>query len=134
MPNHDPKSWMWDEAIELLERAERMQKQFFRLAQGGGKRPIWQPPVDIFETARHLWMMIALPGMVEGEVQVGMESGTLRVSGERTLPPELKAATIHRLEIPYGRYERIIALPPGHYELDHRDMVNGVLVLSLRKL
>ena len=134
MSIHDPKSWMWDEALELLERAERMQRQFFRLAQSTGQRPIWEPPADIFETSRHLWMMIALPGMVAAQVQVEIEAGVLRVSGERTLPPELRAATIHRLEIPYGRYERRIELPPGHYEFDHRDLVNGVLILSLRKV
>ncbi|MDA8364089.1 MAG: Hsp20/alpha crystallin family protein [Gammaproteobacteria bacterium] len=134
MSIHDPKSWMWDEALELLERAERMQRQFFRLAQGTGQRPIWEPPADIFETPRHLWMMIALPGMVATQVQVGIDGGVLRISGERTLPPELRSATIHRLEIPYGRYERRIELPPGHYEFDHREMANGVLVLSLRKL
>ncbi len=134
MSIHDPKTWMWDEALELLERAERMQRQFFRLGQGTGQRPIWEPPVDIFETPRHLWILIALPGMVSAQVHVGMEAGVLWVSGERTFPPELRAAAIRRLEIPYGRYERRIDLPPGHYEFDHRELVNGVLILSLRKL
>ncbi len=81
MSTHDPKSWMWEEALELLERAERMQRQFFRLAQGTGQRPIWEPPADIFETPHHLWMMIALPGMVAAQVQVGIEAGVLRISG-----------------------------------------------------
>ncbi len=134
MSIHDPKSWMWEEALGLLERAERMQRQFFRLAHGTGQRPIWEPPADIFETSHHLWMMIALPGIVSAQVQVSIEAGVLRISGERTLPRELRTATIRRLEIPYGRYERSIELPPGHYDFDRRELVNGVLILSLRKV
>lgn len=130
----DPNSWMWGEALELLERAERMQRRFFRLSGGTERKAIWEPPLDIFETLHHLWMMIALPGMTSTQVQVNMDSGILVVSGERSLPSELRSATIRRLEIPYGRYERRIELPPGRYEFDHREFVNGVLVLSLRKL
>jgi len=130
----DPKSWMWGEALELLERAERMQRQFFRLTAGTGQRPTWEPPVDVFETPHHLWMMIALPGMISAQIHVAMESGIVVVSGERSLPPELRSATICRLEIPYGRYERRIELPPGRYESDHQELGNGVLMLRLRKL
>ncbi|MHB8453608.1 MAG: Hsp20/alpha crystallin family protein [Acidiferrobacterales bacterium] len=134
MSIRDSHSWMWGEALKLIERAERMQRQFFRLAANKGQRPIWEPPVDIFETPHHLWIMIALPGMVSAQVHVGMEAGNLIVSGERSLPSELRAATIRRLEIPYGRYERRVELPPGHYEFDYRELANGVLVMSLRKL
>ena len=134
MSRLDPNSWMWSQALDLLERAERMQRRFFRLAGGNEHRPIWEPPLDIFETSHHLWMMFALPGMTSPQVQVNMEAGILVVSGERSLPAELRSATIRRLEIPYGRYERRVELPPGRYEFDHRELVNGVLVLSLRKL
>ena len=41
---------------------------------------------------------------------------------------------IHRLEIPYGRFERQIELPAGRYEIDGRELANGFLVLRLRRL
>ena len=43
-------------------------------------------------------------------------------------------AAIHRLEIPYGRFERRIALPAGRFEVARSDLVDGCLTLSLRKL
>jgi HSP20 family molecular chaperone IbpA len=33
------------------------------------------------------------------------------------------------MEIPYGRFERRIALPTGRYELTERSYTNGCLVL-----
>jgi hypothetical protein len=48
------------------------------------------------------------------------------------LPAE--PAVIRRLELPYGRFERRVALPGGRYELEGRQLVNGCLQLALRKL
>jgi HSP20 family protein len=41
---------------------------------------------------------------------------------------------IRRLEIPYGRFERRIDLPPGRFEIGRRDLTDGCLTLTLRKL
>ena len=56
-----------------------------------------------------------------------------RISGVRVVPAELRTATIHRLELPQGRFERRIALPAGRYESVRRAAVNGCLVISLTK-
>jgi HSP20 family protein len=47
------------------------------------------------------------------------------------LPLRRNATALHRLEIPYGRFERRIALPGGRYELLERSYTNGCLVLRL---
>jgi HSP20 family protein len=62
-----------------------------------------------------------------------IEDGALVVSGRRVLPPELRNAVIHRLELPQGRFERRIALPAGRYAV-RRFAGNGCLVFSLDKL
>jgi len=41
---------------------------------------------------------------------------------------------VHRLEIPHGRFERRVALPPGSYEVERKELVNGCLLLGLKKL
>jgi HSP20 family molecular chaperone IbpA len=38
------------------------------------------------------------------------------------------------MELPYGRFERRVALPPGRFELSGRDLVDGCLTVTLRKL
>ena len=57
-----------------------------------------------------------------------------RAIAERGLPPELRDAVIHRLEIPLGRFERRVPLPPGRYEAARRYAVHGCLLVTLRKL
>src|SRR5438874_6800232 len=110
MPNHEPSPLMWAEACELLDRANRLQRQFFRPRSGAA----WEPPVDVYETADALWVVVALPGVGANQVEIAIADGAVMVTGERRLPVEARAV-IHRLEIPHGRFERRIALPTGHY-------------------
>ncbi|MDB5372380.1 MAG: hypothetical protein JWP04_1022, partial [Belnapia sp.] len=50
------------------------------------------------------------------------------------LPPELRFAAIHRLELPQGRFERQLPLPPGRYSTGIRQsLVNGCLLVRLEK-
>jgi len=49
------------------------------------------------------------------------------------LPPELRTATIHRLELPQGRFERRVRLPTGRYRDVRRSAADGCLVVTLRK-
>lgn len=130
----DPFSDMWDEACGLLDRVERLQRQFFRRAQSPRGHPAWQPPIDIFETPNALSVLVAMPGVAPQQVQVVLDTGALVVRGERTLPGFAGHGHIRRLEIPHGWFERRIDLPPGHYELYREELQHGCLVLLLRKL
>jgi HSP20 family molecular chaperone IbpA len=125
---------MWAEACELLERAERLHRQFFVPQRSKGRQPAWQPPVDLLETESELWICVALPGVAKEQLEVLVEAGVLIVSGVRPLPGAAKGARIHRLEIPYGRFERRIELPPGRFDVVQRDLIDGCLTLGLRKL
>lgn len=134
MSLRDPKTWMWAEALELLERAERLHRQFFRLALSPARAPSWEPPVDLFETEDKLWILVALPGVPPAQVQMSVDTGTLVISGERPIPVQCRDALIHRLEIPHGRFERRIELPPGHYRFAQQELVHGCLLIGLDKL
>ena len=37
MARRNPSPWMWADAVDLLEQAERLQRQFFRLAGGAAR-------------------------------------------------------------------------------------------------
>jgi HSP20 family molecular chaperone IbpA len=133
----DMSQWMWAEALQLLDRAERAQRDVFRPGGAGRRRgACWEPPVDVFETADAIWIQVALPGVAPEQLEVGIEGGgTLVVAGERALPmPRGEEGVIRRLEMPYGAFERRVALPPGRYEVARRDLANGCLTLTLRKL
>jgi HSP20 family molecular chaperone IbpA len=125
---------MWAEACALLEKAEQMRRQFFEPAREGTLRVRWEPPVDIFETDRQLVIIAALPGVAPEAVQVEMDSGVLTISGTRSLPTRGLNANIVRLEIPYGGFERRIALQTNRLKLASRELSNGCLLLSFSKL
>jgi HSP20 family molecular chaperone IbpA len=130
----DPRSWMWEEACATLERAERLHRQFFQPAPLPALAANWEPPVDILETEREIWIFAALPGVETKDLEVSVEPGVLVVAGARRLPATLRGARIHRLEIPHGRFERRIRLPAGPLELGRSELTSGCLVLSLTKL
>ncbi len=115
----------------MLRDADRLHRQFFTLARGHGG-PCWEPPIDIVEDARALVVRVALPGVAAEDIEVSTDGARLSVIGGRRLPAD-RGMTIHRLEIPYGRFERAIDLPPGRYEIVARELVDGCLVLALHR-
>ena len=125
--------WMWSEACEMLARAERMHREVFRPARTAARVPVWEPPVDVLETDRAALVFIALPGVDPDRVEAVIEDDCLLVAGIRVLPAELQTATIHRLELPQGRFERRVRLPAGRYVNVRRSMTNGCLLITLEK-
>ncbi len=129
----DPANWMLSEAIDALARAERMHRQLFQLQRQQARAPAWEPPLDMIETDHEVLILIALPGVEPDQVEAIVRDGMLAVAGRRVLPPELRTARIHRLELPQGQFERHIPLPPGRYRAVRRFAQNGCLVFSLEK-
>ena len=130
MSAKDPINWMLSEAIGSLARAERLHQQFFGLQSAAN--PSWQPPIDVLETDEEILIFVALPGVDADQVEAVIDGRVLVISGGRTLPEELRNAHIHRLELPQGRFERRIGLPPGRYAISHY-AENGCIVFRLAK-
>ena len=127
----DPKNQMWAEACALLKQAEQLHRQFFEPSRAGSKTR-WEPPIDVFETERQLWIIAALPGVPPEAVRVEIEGEMLIIAGSRPLPGKDRNANIVRLEIPYGCFERRVTLSP-HLRLSARELVHGCLVLTFAK-
>src|SRR5215469_4916149 len=128
------RDWMWSEACEMLARAERMHRELFRPSRTQARLPAWEPPVDILETDDEVLVLIALPGVDVDAAQVAIEDGDLVIAGTRVLPPELRTATIHRLELPQGQFFRRLRLPGGRYSGVRRATAAGCLVVTLQKV
>ena len=130
MARRNTGPWMWGETVDLLEQAERLQRQFFRLASGGA-RASWEPPVDVFADGDEILVEVALPGVPADRIELICAPGELIVRGERRLPRRLASAAIQRLEIPHGRFERRLPLPAGLWQLAGQEFANGCLQLQL---
>lgn len=125
---------MWSEACEMLDRAEKLHRQFFRIAPSPSAATTWEPPVDVIETRTEVAFIVALPGVDPGNIEVAIEGDVLRVSGSRPVPAAYRTAAIHRLEIPHGRFERKIGLMWNRLKLTRRELANGCLLLVFEKL
>ncbi len=134
MTFRDPSKPMWVHALKMLEQADRLQRQFFQLRQSSQSGPMWEPPVDIFETKSELFIWIALPGVDPANVSVIVDNDTLAIVGERPLCAEKTNAIIRRMEIPHGRFERRINLKGGQFEICENTLANGCLKLVLKKI
>jgi HSP20 family protein len=123
---------MWSEALSMLDRADRLQRHFFHHAAAS-----WEPPVDITESAEHLQVQVALPGVAADSIRITLDPAGLTISAARPFPCGGDTQHIHRIEIPYGRFERQIGLPLGDpyapLELVEKKLGDGVLTLVFKK-
>jgi len=134
MSTGDPRNWMWSEALQMLARAERLQREVFSPPGPSRRAAIsWEPPVDVLETNDAVLVLVALPGVNAQQVQLVIHNGVLLIAGERVLPPELRTAVIHRIELPQGRFERQVRLPAGVYEQPTSAVSDGCLIVRLPK-
>ena len=133
MSSRNTTDWMWAQACALIDEAEQMHRQFFRLGVSERTQAVWEPPVDVFEDGSEVVVVVALPGVPAEAAEVTIESGAMVVRAEARFPFAGPHYVVRRLEIPYGYFERRIPLPVTGLEAGTRESSNGCLVLRLRK-
>lgn len=121
----------WTEALELLQGNERLTHRFVSL-ETRWPVPCWEPAVDLYEDGDELRLVVALPGVSSRQMEVLLDETSLLVRGERPRPSASPGTAIRRLEIPYGRFERRVPLPPGRFRVEQQFLEDGCLVLVLR--
>lgn len=89
------------------------------------------PPVDVVEDADGITLTADLPGVTRESLRVEVESDTLTIEGEITLPAS-ENLVFHHLEVDLPRYRRVFTLSR---ELDIGQVVAefrlGVLTLHI---
>ncbi|KAA9004984.1 Hsp20/alpha crystallin family protein [Histidinibacterium aquaticum] len=132
MKRRDAANDMFLRALAAMEEAERMVRQAYPLSPGR-HGAVWEPPIDIAEADGVLYVWAVLPGVDPDMVEVRIEHAELVLAGQRRLPPEFRRARIHRMELPRGRLERRIPLPPGNYRIRSTTR-DGCLMLRLEPI
>jgi HSP20 family molecular chaperone IbpA len=122
---------MWAETVDMLDQAERLHRQFCRLSANDKSQPQWEPPVDVYTTADQVLIEVALPGVPLERMDLVLAADELVIRGEREMPRAPAGSKLQRLEIPYGRFERRLALGPGTWDLADRRLADGCLQLLL---
>lgn len=116
----------------MLERAERLHRHFFTHAEAA-----WEPPVDIVESPEGLAVQVALPGVAADSIAIAVEPDGITLSALRPFPCRDATSHVHRIEIPYGRFQRRIGLPLADpcapLEPAEKSLKDGVLTLTFRR-
>ncbi len=92
-----------------------------------------KPPTDIRESSKAFTVEMELPGLSLEEILVEVRENTLLIRGHRHALAEIRSGeAVHRLERPYGPFERILTLPDTvDPEGIHATLSNGLLTVSL---
>jgi HSP20 family protein len=109
----------WQQAIERyvahFHRAGKRPTILF--TQNAQPQPVWSPALDMYETGDSIIVLFDLAGIDAEKTEVHAEPQALTIRGlrrERHSPQQPdEQRTYHALEIPYGRFERTVQLPPG---------------------
>jgi HSP20 family protein len=128
-------------ATDLLQQAERIHRNFWQIAASAsfrlspGRRPSWEPPVNIVETDESLWVILAIPGVAEDRIEARMEGGELVIAGDRPLPECCHDGELKIWEIPLGHFERRLRVAAGGQtpSVGKTSLKNGLLIIELRK-
>jgi HSP20 family protein len=123
--------WMWLQALELSDQAERLQRRFLRYLGPGSDAVNWEPPVDIQETDDGLILVFALPGVAREDIEVRLERSALTVTALRPLKLAQSDAVIRRVELPHGRFVRQIELSGPPVKVASTQWLNGCLEVRL---
>jgi HSP20 family protein len=96
--------------------------------------PYMEPPVDVYETATHVVVVMEIAGIPEEEIEIEVEGPSMLIRGERKSLPGPADRAYQQLEIANGMFQREIRLPaevnPEKLEAVYKD---GILQISLPK-
>ncbi|MCL5105287.1 MAG: Hsp20/alpha crystallin family protein, partial [Armatimonadetes bacterium] len=108
----------YDEMLEELEREMRRVSddvllQMFRISSTSGD--VWSPRVDVYETADAVVLKVCAAGLdpSQMELTISADNRFVTLRGMRVEQDEDKPCRIryHQLEVYYGPFERVVALP-----------------------
>lgn len=98
------------------------------------KEGVWQPAVDIYETAESIVIKAELPDVEQQDIDVRIEDNTLTIKGERKHESEVKKENYHRIERYFGSFQRSFKLPATvNQEQVSANCEKGVLTVTLPK-
>ncbi len=103
-------------------------------SQGRRRIPAMPAPMDVLEVPEGLLVLIDLPGVSEGDLEIVAAREAIRIRAARRLPLPPAARPVRR-ERPAGVVERMIAIPPGFSgtQLEAR-LEAGVLAVMVPRL
>ncbi len=95
---------------------------------------LWAPPTDVYETPDEYVVKMAISGIRSDDISVEFSDGILTISGKRIDNSNHEKTRFYQVEIRYGYFERMIALPKTVDENNIRAAYkDGFLLVTIPK-
>lgn len=132
----------WEEPKVMVKKMSEEMDQLFerfigrpmasRFGQAGSTGK-WMPPIEVAQRGDELVICADLPGVRIEDVQIEIDHDKLSIEGERReLTRQAQVAGYRRSERAYGRFHRMIPLPPGaDADAAKASMRDGVLEITM---
>ncbi|MEM7729743.1 MAG: Hsp20/alpha crystallin family protein [Pseudomonadota bacterium] len=121
---------MQRETSDMFNRAQSLIDQD-QAEQSGS---FFSPAIDHHETDGELRLSLELPGVKRDDVDVSIENGQIRISGEKKSRYQQEEDGRSSTETRYGRFQRVLPLPEGvNEDAIEATFEDGVLELTLPK-
>lgn len=99
-----------------------------------GGQGFFQPPVDVWETAKEWLILVDLPGVGQEDFHVELIEDRLVIRGHRKTAPVLDGTAAAPLERPDGTFSRTFVLPADtRAEAIKAELKHGVLTVAITK-
>ncbi|HEK25894.1 MAG: Hsp20/alpha crystallin family protein [Hydrogenobaculum sp.] len=127
---------VWNPFSEL----EKVKAEFDNLVQNllptvysGGEVSL-APAIDVYETDKEVVIKAEIPGVKKEDLEVSVKDNVLYIKGEKKEEKEENTEAVHRVERIYGKFERMISLPPNVKTQDAKaEYKDGVLEIRFPK-
>jgi HSP20 family protein len=132
--------WFDDEVEEEFKQMrQRMERMLGSLSRPGAATLCgdigWRPSVDLYETNDEFAVLVEVAGIEPKEVDVVVEREVVRISGNRSRPPDQNVTRVHHMEIDFGPFSHVIRLPaPTDPDVASSSYRDGFLIIRLPKL
>lgn len=130
----------WEPAAELNSIQSEMNRLFTSLFDSptrpstGETARRWIPAMDLIESEDHYVLHADLPGVTEQDIDIELEAGVLKISGERRSTAGREQGGYRRIERSYGSFSRSLTLPDGiNADAVQASFDNGVLEVRIPK-
>lgn len=121
---------------QLVQEVDRLFDELIH-RPWGFRRPavaMWNPEIDLYETAAAFFVEVDLPGIREEDVEVSVDQGDLVLRGTRTVVRTATQGNFHYQERRSGEFSRRVRLPASVDQAHiHTEVKHGVLRVTLPK-
>ena len=105
---------------EWIDHVDQLRQEMERLMEHFSTRKppaihfsphVWEPHVDVVEADEHVIVIVDLAGLTREDIELSVMPDALTLRGERRDAVPQGDHRYHQMEIPRGKFQRVITLP-----------------------